>query len=125
MDKKKLRNDIILISSLLVVSIASFTTLFLLRNKDNLVAKIYVQDNLIETVDLYKKEEETFHIHGLNGELIVHSKDGAIAVIKSNCPHQDCVKMGYISETNRPIICAYNAVYINIDGAIIDDVEIK
>ena len=108
-----------------MVSIASFTTLFLLRNKDNLVAKIYVQDNLIETVDLYKKEEETFHIHGLNGELIVHSKDGAIAVIKSNCPHQDCVKMGYISETNRPIICAYNAVYINIDGAIIDDVEIK
>jgi len=25
--------------------------------------------------------------------------------------------MGYISESNRPIICAYNAVYIVIEGA--------
>ena len=113
-----------MILSLLVVAVVSLVFVLVFRTSKNLVAKIYVQNDVVETVDLSKKEDHEYVIHGLQGDVHVHTHDGKIAVVKSNCPHQDCVKMGYVGETNRPIICAYNAVYITIDGGAINDVEI-
>ena len=115
MDKKKLRNDIILTLSLLLVAVTALVFVLVFRVRNNLVARIYVQNNVVETIDLSNKEENDYWIDGLNGKLHIHTKDGAIAVVESNCPHQDCVNMGYVSETNHPIICAYNAVYIAIE----------
>ena len=124
MDKKTLRNDLILIGSLLLVVIISLVVILSTRVKDNLVAKVYVQDNIVEIIDLSKKEEKDYTVHGINGDLTIHTRDGAICVSKSNCPHQDCVNMGYVNVSNRPIICAYNAVYIVIEGNAPFDVEI-
>ena len=124
MDKKTLRNDIILVVSLLLVAIISLIVVLSTRTRTNLIAKVYVQNDIVETIDLSKKEEKDYTVHGLNGDLIIHTRDGQICVLKSNCPHQDCVKMGYIGSSNRPIICAYNAVYIVIEGNAEYDVEI-
>ncbi len=124
MDRKKIRNDIILVVSLLLVAIVSLVVVLATRRKTNLVAKVYVNNQVVEVVDLSKTEDSDFYIDGINGKLHIHSHDGAIAVLESNCPHQDCVKMGYVSETNKPIICAYNAVYIVIEGASSGDVVI-
>lgn len=124
MDKKKLRNDIILIASLLLVAVITLVVVLVSRSRNNLVAKVYVQDQIVETIDLSKKEDKEYVIDGLKGKVYIHTHDGAIAVRESNCPHQDCVHMGYIKETNRPIICAYNAVYIIIVGQSVNDVEI-
>lgn len=115
-DKKTLRNDLILILSLFLIAAVSLVILISTRRKENLVAKIIVNNNVVEVIDLSKKEENDYYIDGLKGTLHVHTHDGAIAVVKSNCPHQDCVHMGYVSESGRPIICAYNAVYIVIEG---------
>ena len=114
--KKNLRNDLILIGSLLTVIIASFLAVFLTRKKNNLVAKIYVQNELKYTIELETSEDKDFKVLGTNGEVTISIKNHAIGVIESDCPHQDCVHMGYVSETNRPIICAYNQVYIVIEG---------
>lgn len=124
MDKKTLRNDLILIISLLVVAVLSLVLVLCLRTKKNLIAKVYVQNEVVETIDLSKKEENDYYVQGLKGIVHIHTKDGGIAIVESNCPHQDCVNMGYVYETNRPIICAYNAVYIIIEGQAINDVEI-
>ena len=124
MDRKKLRNDLIVILSLLLVAVVSLVLVLCFRTNKNLIAKVYVQNEVVETIDLSKKEDHEYVIHGLQGDVHVHTHDGKIAVTKSNCPHQDCVKMGYVGESNRPIICAYNAVYITIDGESINDVEI-
>ena len=124
MDRKKIRNDIFLIVSLLVVAVVSLVVVLATRRKADLIAKVYVNNEVVEVIDLSKNEDKDYPITGINGELLVHTHDGAIAVIKSNCPHQDCVHMGYVSETNRPIICAYNAVYIVIEGASSSDVVI-
>ena len=121
MDKKTLKFDLILIFSILIVAAVSIAIIFSLRKRDNLVAKISVQNNVVQVVDLSKKEELDFYIDGINGKLRVHTHDGAIAVIESNCPHQDCVRMGYVNTSNRPIICAYNAISIVIEGASSQD----
>ena len=124
MDKKKLRNDLILVGSLLLVAVIAFVIIFNTKTKLNLIAKISVQNNVVETIDLSKKLEKDYYIDGLKGKVHVHTKDGAIAIVESNCPHQDCVHMGYVKESNRPIICAYNGVHIVIEGQITNDVEI-
>ncbi len=125
MKNKTLRNDLIVIGSLLLVAVLSLVLVLVFRKKGNLIAKIHVQNEVVETIDLSKKEEKDYLIKGINGYVHVHTHDGAIAIVKSNCPHQDCVKTGYVHETNHPIICAYNAVYITIDGGTpANDVEI-
>lgn len=124
MDKKVLRNDLILIGSLLVLAIISLVLVLTLKTKKNLQAKVYVQNEVVEVIDLSKKEEKDYYVQGLKGQVHIHTKNGGIAIVESNCPHQDCVNMGYVYETNRPIICAYNAVYIVIEGKASFDVEI-
>ena len=125
MDKKLLRNDLIVIGSLLLVTIITLVCVLAFRVKKNLIAKIHVQNEVVETIDLSKKEEKDYLIKGINGYVNVHTHDGAIAIVHSNCPHQDCVKMGYVNTSNRPIVCAYNGVYITIEGGSMpNDVEI-
>ena len=124
MDKKTLRNDIILIGSLLLVAVICLVLVLTHRQKDNLVATICVQNNVVETIDLSKKEDADYYIDGVKGRLHVHTHEGAIAVLESNCPHQDCVRMGYVSQSGHPIICAYNQVSIVIEGGVANDVEI-
>ena len=123
-DKKTLRNDLILIGSLLLVAVLCLVLLLTNRQKDNLIATISVQNDVVETIDLSKNEDADYYIDGLKGQLHVHIHAGAIAVVESNCPHQDCVRMGYVSESGHPIICAYNAVSIVIEGGAANDVEI-
>ena len=124
MDKKKIRNDIILISSLLMVAVICLVVVLSNRVSTNLKATISVQNHVVETIDLSHTDEADYYVDGVHGKLHVHVHDGAIAVVESNCPHQDCVRMGYVKETNRPIICAYNGVYIVIEGSSNYDTEI-
>ena len=122
--KKTLRNDLILIGVLLALILGGLLAVLLTRKKNNLVAKIYVQSQLIQEIDLKKEPDHDFVIQGAKGKLIVSIKEHSIGVKEAECPHQDCVHMGYVSETNRPIICAYNQVYIIIEGDSNYDVRI-
>ena len=124
MDKKKLRNDIILIISLLLVVTIPLVIIFATRKKDNLFARVYIQNDLVETIDLSIKEERTYRIKGLTGYAVISAKDGGVAIIESDCPHKDCVNMGYVYTTNRPIICAPLGIYVYIVGEMINDVEV-
>ena len=125
MDKKTLRNDLILIFSLLITAVVCLVLVLVNQNKNHLVAKVSVQNEVVLTIDLSKMEENDYYVEGVHGTVHIHTKDGAIAIVESNCPHQDCVRMGYVSTTNRPIICTYNAVYIIIEGDSLNDIEVK
>lgn len=124
MDKKKLRNDLLLIVPLLVAAIIALVILLTRQTTKPLVARVYVQNEVVETIDLSDKSERDYVIHGKNGDLKVHVHDGSIKVSESNCPHQDCVNQGEVKDINHPIICAFNEVYIVIEGKSNYDVEI-
>ena len=124
MDKKTLRNDLILIGSLLLAAIIAFVIVLTTRHKNNLVATVRVQNQVVLTIDLNKENDQHYYVDGTNGKVHIHVKDGAIAVVESNCPHQDCVHMGYVKESGRPIICAYNSVSITIEGSSNNDIEV-
>ena len=116
MDKKRLRNDLFLIVPLLVAAIIALVVILTTNKKSALIAKVYVQNEIVQTIDLSDKSERDYVINGKNGEVTIHIHDGSVSVTKSNCPHQDCVNQGEVKDTNHPIICAYNEVYIVIQG---------
>ena len=124
MDKKKLRNDLILIGSLLVMAIVSLVIILTTRKSNNLIATVKVRDHVVYRIDLSKENDKDYYVEGTNGTLRIHIKDGAIAVVESNCPHQDCVNMGYVKQTGKPIICVYNDVTIVIEGEPVNDIEV-
>ena len=124
MDKKTLRNDLILIGSLLLAAIIAFVIVFTTRSNNNLVATVRVQNQVVLTIDLNKENDTHHYVEGTNGKVHIHVKDGAIAIVESNCPHQDCVHMGYVKVSGRPIICAYNCVSITIEGSSNNDIEV-
>ena len=62
MDKKTLRNDIILIASLLLVAIISLILVFSSRQTNKTIANVYVQNEAVLSIDLSKKEEKDYII---------------------------------------------------------------
>ena len=124
MDKKRLGNDIILIASLLIVASLTLAFIFARPKESNLVARVYVQNTLVETIDLTPNNDAYVYVDGLKGKVQIRRHNHQVAIVESNCPHKDCINMGFTSDSNRPIICAYNAVSIVISGTTVNDVEI-
>lgn len=46
----------------------------------------------------------------------VEIKEGKVSITKSDCPGEDCVHSGWISEPGRSIVCLPNRVEIRIEG---------
>lgn len=80
-------------------------------------ATIYHQATELYDLDLAKEtSERTFVIEGTHTSLTIGVKKNAIAILQSGCPNQYCVEEGYVSDPHRSIICAYNDVYIFLEG---------
>ena len=124
MDKKTLRNDIVLIASLLVAAAVALTIILTRPKITPKQANVYVQNTLVQTIDLSIDSEGDYYIDGLKGQVHVKRLNHQVGIVESTCPHKDCINMGFTSDPNRPIICAYNAVYIVIEGASSTDVII-
>ena len=109
---------------LLLITLASITTGFYVyelnksRNSsenESFVAEIRVGNSLQKSINLSNIHEySTEKIEGKHGVLTLGLKRNAIAVIESNCPLQECVHEGWITRSGEPIVCAYNAVLINV-----------
>ena len=119
MGTKSLRNDIILIDSLLLTAIISLILVISLRsNKNNKYANVYVQNEVSFSIDLAEEGEKDYPVYAFNSDkvlLTIRKIDHGVKVLSSTCPHKDCIQTGYVNVTNKPIICAYNQVYIIID----------
>ena len=120
MDKKTLRNDIILIGSLLIVAVTALIIVSTLgRPKIYGYANVRVQNQTAFAINLGENEEKDYPVYAFNSEkvlLTIHRIDHGVKVISSTCPHKDCIQTGYVNTFNRPIICAYNQVSIIIAG---------
>lgn len=118
--------DIVIV---LGVAVCSVSTIFIVRcatRKEPVSAVIYHQNEVVLQIDLSKENDEVREIIFPKEEvhLTLGVKKNAICVLKSDCPHQDCVNMGWTSSPDHPIICAHYKVSIEITGSSFIDVEI-
>lgn len=81
---------------------------------ENAVAQIFMDGKLIRELPL-NEDAEYDAVGTYRNSIIV--KDGKICIADSNCPGGDCMRMGWISEAGRGIVCLPNRVEIRISGA--------
>lgn len=117
--KKHLRNDLILVGVILVLAVIGLIINYSIDNSDdNLVAYVYHGEELVYTINLEALGEEVveYKVEGDVGEMIIEAKHNAIRVAVDSCRYHYCSNQGFVSSTNRPIVCLPNRVYIEIVG---------
>ena len=77
-------------------------------------AVINLGGETVETVDL--SQNRTIVLEGQYRN-VIRVEDGAIAVVESDCPGQDCVHSGSIRHQGRILVCLPNALEIRITSA--------
>ncbi len=111
-NKKKIRNDIIFITALLLVLAIIGGCLLLFRKEGNTV-KITVDGQLFGTYSLDKNQ--TIEIKTEKGYNIVIIENGTVRVEEASCPDGVCSSHRPIRFSGSSIICLPNKVVVSID----------
>lgn len=105
------KGDMLAITSVVLLAVLVFL-LFLPKGDEPAArAEIYLDGKRIKTVSL--TEDHEFTVTGKYNNVIA-VRDGKIAVIRSDCPGEDCVGCGWLGDTGRSIVCLPNAMEIRV-----------
>ncbi len=107
------KNDILLIVFLGLIIAASFA--FKSFSKADLVAEVYYDGKIVETVNLTEKEEKKI-ITGENSSVVIVSQDGKIYFKKSDCPDKVCIKSGALEKNGDFASCLPEKVVVKVSG---------
>ena len=102
------KNDVKLIIMVLI-AVLIFFIIKVYKNNDSMVANVYYEDKIIETIDLSKDSEYT--VKGYNGDVVIEVKDKKIRVKEEESPRHLCSKQGY----DDVIICLPNKIVIKVE----------
>lgn len=123
---KKHRLEIIIVSALLAIFILTSLVVSLVNLGATNYATCYLNNEPLWTINLKEESEErTFPLSNNYPQIIVGVKNNQIAILKNDCPHQDCVHQGYVSSQATPIICVYYHISIVLEEESDVDLIIK
>ena len=120
-NKVRLKRDIILVLSMVIIAAAAFLIINFAVKKDGSYAVIKVDGKVIKTLDL-NSGETTIEVNGYQGGVNkVVINDGKVSMTEADCPDELCVKTGKISRVGETIVCLPNRVVVEIKGSPDDD----
>lgn len=110
---RRIRNDIILIISLVIITVGLFIWWGISRNsKDGLYVNIYYEDELLYSVPLNQDDE--IIVQGKISDVKIIIKDSYVWISESDCPDHFCINEGKKNKTEDTITCLPNLVYLKI-----------
>lgn len=112
------RNAKVILLLLVLVGAACAVFVLLRPAGTGVVARITLDGELVEEIDLSAVTEPyTFTLEGPGGFTnTIQVEHGRIRVLEAGCPDQVCVNQGYISDGTVPIVCLPNRLVIEIVG---------
>ena len=117
--KSSHRLDVIIISSLLIVSLLLLLFTFLFKT-EGAVAVVEING---ETVGEYSLTENgAFILNGGTNTLVI--EDGAASLINSTCPDHTCEGIGKVRFVGQTIICLPNRLTVTVRGEAQDGVDL-
>ena len=78
------------------------------------VVQIYLEGSLVQELPLFSTQEVKIQGEYLN---TISIEDGRVCISRSECPGEDCVHSGYISQPGRSLVCLPNRVEVRISGS--------
>lgn len=109
--RKKMKNDIVFIVSLLILFSAAALTLFLLRTAGDTVV-VTVNGQIFGEYSL--SENRTVEITNGDGYNILMIRDGLASVERASCPDGICSSHRPIQHNGESIICLPNKVVVEV-----------
>lgn len=105
------KGDFLAIAAVILIAVLVAVGFLPKGSSDPVVAEIYQQGELVETLSL--EENTSLEITGQYTNVIT-VENGKIAITDSNCPGEDCVHSGAIHSSGRSIVCLPNAVEVRV-----------
>lgn len=62
-------------------------------------------------------EDQTIHVQGRAGELVVKIEHGSVRVTDADCPDRICVSTGAVSAPGEVVACVPNGVVLRVEGS--------
>lgn len=107
------KKDVVLI---IVIAFVILLSGFLRKGfNNNLIAQVYFDGEIIETVNLSAKEEKRI-VTGKNGSTVIEAKDGKICFLSSVCPDKICVESGELEKNGDFASCLPEKVIVKVVG---------
>jgi len=111
---KKMRNDLLLAASLLLIALILAGILYLMRRNG---AQVIVTVDGAEVFRGSLAAEQTVRIDGVGGGYnLITIRDGAAFVEEASCPDKLCVHRGRLRYAGETAVCLPNRVVVRIEG---------
>lgn len=114
------KNDIILIVIYALVVVFAFV--FKNISSDNLIAEIYFNGEIIDTVNLSDKEEKVIYT-GVHNETVIRADKGRIYFLASCCPDKVCTESGILEKNGDFASCLPEKVIVKVVGEKQDGID--
>jgi hypothetical protein len=113
------KKDLILISIIIVLILASFLVINLLK-EDGAYVIVRVDGNEVARYDL--TEDGIYDLNG--GTNVLRIEEGKAYLIEADCPDHLCINQGKIDQTGETITCLPNRLTVTVYGATPSGVEL-
>ncbi len=122
MNKKFLKNDLILIFSIIVISLLSVTIILLTSKHGNYVT---IEQNGTITAVLQINKNQKYNIYNEDNEIenTILIENGQVSMIYADCPDKICEKHRAIKNNNESIICLPNKVIVTVTNGLENEVD--
>lgn len=122
MNKKFLKNDLILIFSIIVISLLSVTIILITSKHGNYVT---IEQNGTITAVLQINKNQKYNIYNEDNEIenTILIENGQVSMIYADCPDKICEKHRAIKNNNESIICLPNKVIVTVTNGLENEVD--
>ena len=104
---------IIILAAVLLISLI---TAFALRQKPANIARITLDGEVIEIIDLSAVSEPySITVECEAGTNVVSVENGRIRISEADCPDGACIRQGWIGGGSTPIVCLPHKLIIELD----------
>lgn len=108
------KTDILIVGLILLVSLTIYVAYHLMVDGQTTKAEIYYKSQLVKSVDLGLKNDQTFSIPEKPNVVFHVYADGRICFEQSDCPDQVCVHTGKLEMAGEYAACLPNDLILKI-----------
>lgn len=116
------KRDIVLAAVLLILGIVG-VLIVKYGLKTGSTADVYIDDKLVQTLDMSVDDEYTFQTD--KGSNTVEVRNGAVSMKSADCPDKVCVRMGTKNRNGETITCLPHKMVIEVHCGQEQEVDIK
>lgn len=110
---KRMRLNVIAVLAITAVALAAAVTANALGNAVD-ARTVIIQDADGNTFKMPLSQDDVLTVASSAGTNVIEMQAGKVRVSEADCPNQDCVEQGWISNAGQQIVCLPHKLVVNI-----------